>query len=318
MFKLNNKGFAISTILFSILILGTLVFGTLYTTTISTKDCKNNCCEPPCNIPKKEKVNEDPCTGEFMIGSEHFCVLKSTSSKVTALAKYNLNLGCKEGDEGCSYPRFIAGEAEGMQTPKTKNLDSNGTVAALSDSDITTGSNKYGYYKIINSDTTELQHLDNLTGSGNNSRTVKINKYVNDYKEKLKNISNTNNLGISNEIVVRLLNYEDLTDTNNFNCKDGYNKSFSYYSNIDNINYSNNNSYGNNMWHCSTNNSNKWLFWTNYWTGVVNYSAQVPLYNITINGDYINKDSSGENDDINGVRPVIEITKNAYDRMPKS
>ena len=317
MIKLNNKGFAISTILFSILILGTLVFGTLYATTISTKECKNGCCEPPCQIPKKEKVNEDPCNGEFLIGSEHFCVLKSTNTKVTALAKYNLNLGCKAGDTGCDYPRFITGEAEGLQTAKTKNLGSNATVASLSEAEVN-GGNKYGNYKIINSDTTALQHLDNLTGSGNNSRTVAINKYVNDYKAKLKSISDSNNLGIGNDIVVRLLNYDELIDTSIFNCKDVAGKTFSYYGNIDNVNYTNNNSYGNNRWDCVQNDSNKWLFWTNYWTGIVNYGGQIPLYSITINGNSINKDSSGDADDINGVRPVIEITKNAYDRMPKS
>lgn len=105
--KLNNKGFAISTILFSILILGTLVFATLYATV-------------PLAVPEPKIDDPIPttddclpfidftCPGEFAIGTEHFCPLKtyngsdtitSNSSDpnvrnqnvVVALAKYYVN-----------------------------------------------------------------------------------------------------------------------------------------------------------------------------------------------------------------------------------
>ena len=100
--RLNNRGFAISTIFFSILILGTLVFATLYSTMITTKECKNDCCDPPCTFPEENtcpKFKDFSCPNEFTIGSEHFCVLKTYDSSntsindkvVVAIAKYYIN-----------------------------------------------------------------------------------------------------------------------------------------------------------------------------------------------------------------------------------
>lgn len=311
--KLNNKGFAISTILFSILILGTLVFGALYSTMIynstekATENCPNDCPKCVCPTPPEEEV-EDRCTDEFVIGTEHFCVLYKDSTNVVALAKYNLNLGCKAGDPGCDYPRFISDEPEGLQSKKANGVGK-GTVAAINRLEVS--STQYGYYDMINipSNVAEYNHttLSNIDTLYNGIANP-LRGYVNGYKTKLQNIITTNNLGITN-LKVRLLNIDELNDDVNFSCVDVNNKKIIYYNDGQ--------SHDNNRWDCIENSNNKWLFSTSYWTAVAHKGGQDPIYLLTIDGSSITKDATGTSDDTNGVRPVIEISRSDFNRMQK-
>lgn len=319
--KLNNNGFAISTILFSVLIIFISVLAVSYATIVSNPDKKKNKCPDGCNndnciCPKEyEQKSEEKCSNEFIIGTEHFCVLsfeKNSSNKeyAVALAKYGLNLGCKSGDAECSHSRFISGEPEGLQSKKTFEERAKGTVAALNQLNVS--STEYGFYDMINVPSkvtrynqTTLRNIDELV----NGITTDLRKYVNNYKTKLSSINTANNLGIT-EINVRLLNLDDLNNTNNFSCKDPFNKKI--------IEYNNNYAYGDNTWNCVVSSDKEWLYWGTYYTGVANKGGQEPLYVITISGSSIAKDATGTSDDINVIRPVIEIPKSDFDKLPKA
>lgn len=304
--RLNNKGFAISTILFSILILGTLVFGTLYSTMISnspekaTENCPSNCPKCVCPAPPEEE-SDDKCTDEFIIGTEHFCVLFKDNTNVVALAKYNLNIGS----------HFITDEQEGLQSKNANEIEK-GTVKATTD--VQSESTMYGYYKMLdiqsnvskyNNVTKDLPNINLLISSS----SVLLTGYVDEYDTKLRDIISTNNLGISN-LKVRLLNIDDLNDSNNFSCSDVDNKTILYYND--------NNSHDNNTWQCVETPNNKWLFSTSYWTAVAHKGGQNIIYILAINGTTIYKDDLGTSDDMYGVRPVIEISRSDFNRMRKA
>ena len=84
---LNNKGFAISTILFSVLIVFLSVLAVSYATLASNPDKKDEKCPEGCNNdkcicpkPPEESIGCDSfrdfsCPNEFSIGTEKFCLL---------------------------------------------------------------------------------------------------------------------------------------------------------------------------------------------------------------------------------------------------
>lgn len=302
--RLNNKGFAISTILFSILLIFVSVLIVTYSVIATNPDkkagaqCPNGCENTNCVCPEKQ---EEKCANEFIVGTEHFCVLYQDSTNVVALAKYNLNLGRNK----------VENEPEGLQSKKTKEFGV-GSVASLNLIEIS--SNQYGYYDMLNIQSnvakynqTRLKDINNL----HNGMSKPLIDYVNGYKNKLLEIINTNHLGInSSNLKVRLLNIDDISDTNNFSCLDVHGKTILYYN--DGV------SHDNNTWKCTENYNNRWLFWTNYWTAVAHKGGQNLVYTLSIMGSEISKEASGTTDDSYGVRPVIEISKSEFDNLPKA
>ena len=98
--KLNNKGFAISTILFSVLMIFISVSIITISTIASNPDknpgikCPNGCNNDNCVCPPTpNEVLTERCPNEFKIGTEHFCPLYIGNDYIVALAKYNLNVG---------------------------------------------------------------------------------------------------------------------------------------------------------------------------------------------------------------------------------
>ncbi len=297
--KLNNKGFAISTILFSVLVIFVSVLILSYSVLMANPDkkpsdeCPNGCNNPNCICPEKY---EEKCSNEFIIGSEHFCTLYSDNTNVVALAKYNLNLGRNKSSD----------TEEGLQSEKTKNHIV-GYVPVMNDAYVNNGN--YGFYNLINKQSNiskynsiNLPNIDTIkSGTANQLRA-----YLDNYELKLKS------LGIAS-INVRLLNINDLSDENNFkNCVDVYGKKIvDYNSQIDD--------HDNNSFSCVTDSSTNWLFWTNYWSGIVNKSTSPILYAIKISkSGSFEKALGGTTDDVAGIRPVIEISKSDFDRLPKA
>lgn len=301
--KLNNKGFAISTILFSILIIFVSVLIVSYSTLASNPDrkpaeqCPNGCENTNCICPDKY---EEKCPNEFIIGTEHFCPLSIGSNYVVALAKYNLNLGDNIDDN----------TTVGLQTKKTKEFMV-GYVPSITDT--TVSGKNYGYYNLLTTtskvskyNATTLRNVDEL---GSNIASP-IRGYVNDYKNKLISINSSYNLGIT-DINVRILNIDDISDESNFNnCKDPHGKRV--------IDYNNTGDHDQNGYTCSVSEDKKWIFWTESWLGIVDKSKAERLYTLYINGDGFSKSFGGHYTDIAGVRPVIEITRNDYNKLPKA
>ena len=345
--RLNNKGFAISTILFSVLVLGTLVFAILYSTILSNKVCFKDCCEQPCKLPEKEEINtcstfkDFSCTNEFKIGTEHFCVIKiydgsstTTGNKVVvALAKYFVNTDNTKTDiapYGLQYKYAIC---EGMHTDSititqlsnsatmgyysllnndakinTKIKQSNFTVHPIN-SDGTTGSNKsYSFY---------LPKLSTITTVQYNP----INTYIIDYYNKLKQINSS-----LSSLSVRLANIRDINNEDQFPC----------YSNRNGVNAKVKDDVDGNHteteFTCNINVNYKWLYTptaTNNFSG--NYLIDIMHVDnlkylkstfITVdNNKYsINKGYYVSNDFYKNTyfRPVIELSEAEYKNLPKA
>ena len=343
--RLNNKGFAISTILFSILILGTLVFGTLYATTISNNTCQNGCCEPPCEIPEKEEVNtctifkDFTCPGEFTIGSEHFCVLNTYSNRdtsindkvVVALAKYFVNGNQSKNDispYGLQYKYAIC---EGMySTSITKdrlNIDK-------------------GYYSILNNNSKLNTHINNPKEF--NARPIwnasignEVKKYdydlpklsskislesnpLNDlsilYYDKLKQMNNQ-----LSSLSVRLINLRDLDDENKFPC----NSPARYNGQIARVRDDIDGDHDAGRFFCNNvSDDNQWIYFptanpdvnTKYFTDIITVSGNKIAYIYSIDSTFtIGKEYYSGYDfyDDYYFRPVIELSKTEYDSLPK-
>lgn len=299
--KLNNKGFAISTILFSVLVIFLVVLLTYYSTLLfnsaqnPSKKCPNNCNNPNCICPKGYE-DKDRCTGEFMIGEEHFCVLYEDADTVSngyviALAKYNLS----------KYGSNIAKQSN----------DASDQVSISTDSELT--GNTYSFYDMINIPSkVSLFNTSNLTSVDTvyNNISKNIKDYISYYRIQLVNQKPTD-IG---DITIRLLNIDDLMYEKNFDCVDKNGKKIQ--------NYKSNNIKLDTIFQCTTTTNNEWLFSSNYWTGVSNVeidddnNKKIALFTIS-NGKTIDKKTLNDSTRENGVRPVIEITKSDYKKLPK-
>lgn len=310
--KLNNKGFAISTILFSVLMIFISVSIITISTIASNPDknpgikCPNGCNNDNCVCPPTpNKVLTERCPNEFKIGTEHFCPLYIGNDYIVALAKYNLNVGDNKDAE----------TEEGLQSAKTTE-GSYGTVSALTLNELSTSYGNYDLNKIgVQSNvskykTTTLTNINTI--SANISKP--LTDIIDNYSTKLNSINSTLTTKVS-KIDVRLLNIDDLNDEDNFyNCIDGYNKKI--------IDYNNNQGYGVNSFNCKRQNAEgedrSFLYWTQYWTGVTHKGGDNFLGTYIVSGDGFAKDFSGTSSDINGVRPVIEIPRSDFDKLPKA
>lgn len=330
--RLNNKGFAISTILFSILILGTLVFATLYSTAITSKSCPNGCCEPPCSFPEENTCSDFQdfsCPGEFAIGSEHFCPLKTynnsdttTSGKVVvALAKYYVNANSESSTYGLQYKYAICENMNAKYTDSTTLNVSHGYYQVLNnDSKFNTKINKPvtfdarplwsdrppGNYVTYNYD---LESIGSKVTVPNES----INSLASLYYDKLKSINN-------NILAVRMLNLRDLDDFEKFPCySDRQGINAKVRDDIDG-------DHGNGYFDCQISDSYHWVYSPTAYNGYVGYyytnimqvdalkNAEVFVVGSTHG---IHRDSHSGTDfyDKYYFRPVIEIPESLYNTL---
>lgn len=340
--RLNNRGFAISTILFSILILGTLVFGILYSTTITTKECKNGCCEPPCVLPEENTCSDFQdfsCPGEFTIGTEHFCVLKTYENSdtsindkvVVALAKYYVNANESKNDispYGLQYKYAICEEMG------TRYIDTPTLNVTKGYYHILNNNNKFKT-KINNPVTFEARPIWSNIPPGNystynydlesiGSKTTITNNSINDltalYYSKLKSI----NSGLSN-LSVRMINLRDLDDFTKFPC-------YSRRNGIDaKVRDDIDGDHGVTGFDCEGSDGYHWIYsptayvgyYGKYFTNILQVdaykNAKAYIVSSTHYLDRVEYSHSSGDDFYNQhyFRPIIEISKTEYDSLPK-
>ena len=342
--KLNNQGFAISTILFSILILGSLVFGVLYSTLSSSKSCPNGCCEPPCVIPEKEEISmcdsfkDFSCPGEFTIGTEKFCLLYIQNNTAVALAKYPVNIGPNKSDKGPDGLQFKYSECYGVYVDSVDGSNNGARTG------------KYGMYELINKkksdnsannrvktrisspvsfvakkpkgngETSVIRYDDikSLSDIGDNSSSCNncASKYLEQYHTKLDNIINDS----SKNIVVRMINLRDLdseyNSTKNFDCHTSSENYGGEYV-VHDFAFDTGGYGGGIDFDCNVSEDKKWIFSTNYLIDVANVNGAQPLSVFYVSDAYsiVKLGASLSDDRLYFLRPVIELDLNYYNQL---
>ena len=351
--RLNNKGFAISTILFSVLIVFLSVLAVSYATLASNPDKKDEKCPEGCNNdkcicpkPPEESIGCDSfrdfsCPNEFSIGTEKFCLLYTENNTAVALAKYPVNTGPYKSDKGPDGLQFKYSECYGVY------VDS---VGDGTPSDISARSGKYGIYELINKknsnnttntrvktrittpatftatkpngtgETSVIRYdsIKSLSDIGDNSSSCNncASKFVEQYHTKLDSIINDS----SKSIVVRMINLRDLdseyNSTKNFNCStDPSDYSGSYA--VHDFAYDTGGYGGGVYFDCNVSNDKKWIFSTSYAIDVVNINGAVPLSAFYVSENYsiVKIGASAVEERLYYFRPVIELDLNYYNQL---